>query len=65
MIQHPDIEVQLTGQDSNAFNIIALVTRALKDNGLRSEAKAFSSAAMRQESHDAVIQLAMRTVTVS
>ena len=30
-IKHPNIEVELTGKDGNAFSIIATVTRALKE----------------------------------
>jgi hypothetical protein len=32
-IRHPDIRVQLTGEDGNAFMIIGLVQRALRDAG--------------------------------
>lgn len=35
-MKYPDIEVQLTGRDSNAFAIIAAVSSALRDAGVES-----------------------------
>lgn len=35
--KYPDIEVELTGCDSNAFAIMGTVTRALKANDVPSE----------------------------
>lgn len=33
-MRHPDISVQLTGEDGNAFAILGRVQRAMRDGGL-------------------------------
>jgi len=35
--KYPNIQVQLTGQDGNAFNLISIVRSALRKNGVSSE----------------------------
>ncbi len=57
--------VQLSGTDGNVFAIIGKVSRALKDAGLRDEAKQFCDEAFARESYDAVLQLCMKVVDVS
>jgi hypothetical protein len=37
MPKYPKIKVQLTGKNGNAFVLIALVTKALKKNGVPAE----------------------------
>lgn len=61
----PDIEVQLTGEDSNVFNIIGKVRKALWRAGETQAADAFADEAMSAGSYDEVLQLVMRTVTVA
>ncbi len=62
--KYPNVEVQLSGEDGNAFFIIGRVRQALRKNGLRdSELEEFSSEAMAGD-YDHVIQTAMRWVTV-
>lgn len=60
----PQVHVQLSGGDSNVFAVIGAVTRALKSEGLRQEAKEFSDAAFACGSYDEVLQLCMKTVHV-
>jgi hypothetical protein len=60
-----DVEVQLTGQNGNVFNIIGLVSRGLKRAGFRDAAIEFQRSATQCESYDEVLQLAMRTVNVT
>lgn len=60
----PDVEVQLTGHDGNAYAIIARVVRGMERAGYREEAKEFAHAAMESESYDDLLMLAMRTVDV-
>ena len=36
-VKHPHIQVQLTGQDGNVFNILGLCSRAAKQAGLPQE----------------------------
>lgn len=61
-VKFPDVEVQLSGQDGNAFSIIGRVSQALKRAGHREGAEEFRQAAFAAESYDAVLQLVMRTV---
>lgn len=51
--------VKLVGQDGNVFNIIGLISSALKKAGMVSEAKEFTSKAFSSESYDAVLVLSM------
>lgn len=62
---YPDVEVRLSsGVDGNAFVVISKVVGALKQAGLKDEARIFLSAAFDCDDYDAVLRLAMRTVTV-
>lgn len=60
-----DVQVQLSGTDGNVFAIIGRVKQALERAGHREEAKAFTAAAFRAESYDAVLVLCMQTVEVT
>ena len=58
--KYPNITVQLTGQDSNAFMILGLCRRAAKEAGLsQQEIDAFCQEAISGD-HDHLIQTAMR-----
>lgn len=59
------VEVQLTGNDGNAFAIIGNIAECLKRVGLRAEAEAFAEDMMDSPSYDALLQHAMKTVSVS
>lgn len=56
--------VQLTGQDGNVFNIIGIVSKALKRAGKQKEAAEFTNRAMTSSSYDAVLQLCFEYVDV-
>lgn len=62
--RHPDIEVQLTGQDGNAFAVIAAVKRALRLEVGQEEAEEFYTAAFESGSYDALLTLCEEWVTV-
>lgn len=64
-MMHDDVEVQLTGENGNAFAIIGAVSRGLKRAGYREDAARWVTEAMDSESYDALLALAMRTVVVS
>lgn len=65
MIKYPQVKVQLTGEDGNAFFIISKVRRALKRAGAsEEEVKAFCDEATSGD-HDNVLQTCMRWVDVS
>lgn len=59
------IEVQLTGNDGNAFSIMGQIQRALQRAGLREEGEAYVKDAQESESYDDLLQHAMKTVDVS
>ena len=46
MPKYPDITVELVGQDSNAFNLLGICRRAMKESNLpQSEIDAFTTEA--------------------
>lgn len=49
--------VQITGQNGNTLNLVAICTRALKKNGLHKEAEELSSKVFDCKSQDEAIQL--------
>lgn len=62
--KYPNIEVQLTGQDGNAFFIIARVNKALKEAGVsKEEIDDFMEDAMSGD-YDHVLQTVMKWVNV-
>lgn len=64
-VKYPDIEVQLTGQDGNAFGIIGSVSKALRRGGVdKAEIDEFTNQAMSGD-YDNVLRTAMEWVTVS
>ena len=63
--KYPDITVQLTGTDDNAFAVLGQVTQALRRAGVSPEDRE----AFMQEStagdYDSLLQVVMRWVEVS
>lgn len=63
--KYPDIDVRLTGEDSNAFSVISRVVKALKDAGVsREEVEEFQTEAMSGD-YNNLLQTCMRWVNVS
>ena len=63
-IKYPEIEVQLTGQDGNAFMILGLVSKALRRAGVSDEErKAFVTDATSGD-YNHLLATAMEWVTV-
>ncbi len=63
-IKYPEITVELTGNDGNAFSIIGKVSKALSRAGVSLEERnTFSSEAMGGD-YNNVLRTAMRWVTV-
>lgn len=63
--KYPDVEVQLTGTDGNAFAIIGAVTTAMKRAGCpKEEVDEFQSMMTNSDSYDDLLRNAMRTVMV-
>ncbi len=64
-IKYPDIDVQLSGEDGNAFVIIGRVSSALRRADVSNDIiEAFREEAMAGD-YDGVLQTAMRWVNTS
>lgn len=65
-VKYPHAYAQLSGEDGNAFNVICIVRRAIKeaDYGYAAAAE-FAEQAMGCESYDALLHLCAETVHVS
>lgn len=62
--KYADTVVKLTDEDSNAFNIVNVVMKAIRrDIGLAAAAE-FQNMAFNCGSYDELLQLCMETVTV-
>lgn len=59
-----DVDVQLTGQDGNAFAIIGAVSRAIRKVAGPEAADEWCKEAMSSESYDALLNLCCETVNV-
>ena len=55
---------RLIGEDGNVFNVIGLVSRALKQADMRGEARRFTTEAFGAGSYDEVLVLAQKYVEV-
>jgi len=55
---------KLVGEDGNAFTIMGLVSRALKDADMREAATEYMGKATRCHSYDELLQLTMEYVEV-
>jgi hypothetical protein len=61
-----DIEVKLIGEDGNIFNLISIVTRAMKKHKVKgSEREAFLKDIHSASSYDEALQKIMKWVHVS
>lgn len=65
MPKFPNIEVQLTGQDGNAFMILGLVQKAMRQGGCSAEdIKTYHDDATSGD-YDHLLRTTMQTVEVS
>jgi len=64
-VKHPEIEVTLVGEDGNAFNIMGLVSRALRRGGVPAEEVEQYQAECMSGDYDHLLQTTMRWVDVS
>jgi hypothetical protein len=58
--KHPDIEVTLTGQDGNVFNLMGIVSKALPAH----EVYEFRADVMSAQSYDEALRKMMEWVVV-
>lgn len=64
-IKYPDVHVQLTGEDGNAFAIMGAVSKALRRHGVSvEEITAYQQESMSGD-YNNLLQTAMRWVDVS
>ena len=64
-MKYPNIEVQLTGTDGNAFAIMGAVSKALKSAGVNTlEVKEFTTEAMSGD-YDSLLVTCMKWVNVN
>ncbi len=64
-MKYPDVEVELVGQDGNAFFILGTVQKALKQGGVsQSEIDEFHAEATDGD-YDQLLQTVMKWVSVS
>jgi hypothetical protein len=64
-VKYPDVEVQLTGNDGNAFAIMGAVSKALRRAGVeKSEIDEYMSESMSGD-YDNLLRTAMRWVSVA
>lgn len=62
--KYPDIVVELTGQDGNAFNVLGLVNRALREDGVPKEERDQFMREATAGDYDNLLLTAMKWVTV-
>lgn len=64
-IKHPEIEVELIGNDGNAFAIMGNVSRALRRGGVPAEEVKEYQAECMAGDYDHLLQTTMKWVNVS
>jgi len=62
--KYPEIEVELIGNDGNAFAVLGAVSKALRQNGHASEVDKFQKEATSGD-YDHLLQTVMNWVTVT
>jgi len=61
--KYPNINIELVGQDGNAYSILARCTTALKREGLRDQVEAFREEATRSD-YDNLLRTVIRWFSV-
>jgi hypothetical protein len=64
-VKYPEVEVQLTGEDGNAFAILGAVTNALKRAGVDKEEREAFFAEATSGDYNSLLRTAMNWVSVS
>jgi hypothetical protein len=63
--RYPEITVELTGRDGNAFGIIGNVARVLRNEVSPAVSAEFTNEAMHSGSYDDLLRLVMQWVNVT
>lgn len=64
-VKYPDVEVQLVGQDGNAYAIMGAVSSALRRHGVEKEEIDIYTAESMSGDYNHLLQTAMAWVNVS
>ncbi|HDE9869333.1 TPA: hypothetical protein PD879_002456 [Staphylococcus aureus] len=56
-LRQTNLEVQLTGEDGNIFNLMGIVSKALKRNGYRNQAEEMTERVWKSESYSEAISI--------
>lgn len=64
-VRYPEVHVQLTGEDGNAFAIMGAVRRALRRHGVSAEEISEYTAESTSGDYDHLLQTATKWVNVS
>ncbi|HDA5091048.1 TPA: hypothetical protein RPI10_002761 [Staphylococcus aureus] len=56
-LRQTNLEVQLTGEDGNVFNLMGIVSKALKRNGYRNQAEEMTGRVWKSESYSEAISI--------
>lgn len=64
VIKHPEITVQLVGQNGNVFNLMGIVANALRKNGFGEEVQSFITEVTSSQSYHEALAVMMRWVDV-
>ncbi len=64
-VKYPDVDVELVGQDGNAFVILGLVSKAMRRSGLTSEQISEYREEAMSGNYDQLLETTMRYVNVS
>lgn len=64
-VKYPEVEVQLSGEDGNAFAIMGRVSAALEEAGVSEEEVALYFKESKAGDYDHLLQTATKWVTVS
>jgi len=63
-VKYPDVEVQLSGEDGNAFNLVGLVLRALRSAGVDKAERDVFVAEATSGDYDHLLRTCMEWVNV-
>jgi hypothetical protein len=64
-VKFPEVEVQLSGEDGNAYAIMGAVQKAMRKAEIpQHEIEAYLTRSMSSQSYDELLQVAIATVTV-
>ena len=64
-VKHPEVKVRLVGQDGNVFNLLGIVSKALKKAGHRESVSEIQNQVFGAQSYDEALSIMRSFVSVS